>query len=361
MSADSGRRRPPVLRVLTGPAGRVGLSLVVVVAVFAFALPRLADYGSAWELVRHMSVTEVGILVVVALVNLSSYAWMWMAVLPGLSWWRAAMVEEASTAVSNTVPAGFAFGVGTIATMFHSCGHGAAEITRAVVLTGIWNNLVKLGLPVVALGALALVGETNAALRAASLFGLLVLAAAVALLVLALVRPGTAHLLGRAAEGAAGRVARLRHRRPPTGWAERAEAFRTDSEHLLRRRWVYLTLAALGSHGLLFVVLLTCVRFVGGLSADVSWPHILAVFAVTRLITLVPITPGALGVAELSYVAGLVAVGVPGPAAAGAVLLFRALTWLLAIPVGGVCLVLWRRGVDRRLGRQDTPLPAATP
>jgi putative heme transporter len=232
--------------------------------------------------------------------------------------------------------------------MFHSCGHGAAEITRAVVLTGIWNNLVKLGLPVVALGALALVGETNAALRAASLFGLLVLAAAVALLVLALVRPGTAHLLGRAAEGAAGRVARLRHRRPPTGWAERAEAFRTDSEHLLRRRWVYLSLAALGSHGLLFVVLLTCVRFVGGLSADVSWPHILAVFAVTRLITLVPITPGALGVAELSYVAGLVTVGVPSAIAAGAVLLFRALTWLLPIPIGATCWVLWRRGVGHR-------------
>jgi uncharacterized protein (TIRG00374 family) len=352
-----GRLRSALTSRLFGPA----VSLAVVVAVFAFALPRLAGYSAAWDQVRQMTVPELVVLVLVALVNLSSYAWMWMAVLPGLAFWRAVMVEEASTAVANTVPVGFAFGLGTIATMLHSCGRGAAEITRAVVLTGLWNNLVKLGAPLLALGALALVGEASGALRTASLFGLLVLAAAVAVLALALVRPRTAHLLGQAAERVAGAVARFRHRSPPTGWAERAEAFRTDSEDLLRRRWAHLTLAALASHTLLFSVLLTCVWFVDDLPADVTWAHVVAVFAVTRLITLVPITPGALGVAELSYVAGLVAVGVPGPAAAGAVLLFRALTWLLAIPVGGVCLVLWRRGVDRRLGRQDTPLPAAPP
>ena len=74
---------------------------------------------------------------------------------------------------------------------------------------------------------------------------------------------------------------------------------------------------------------------------------VLAVFSVTRLVTIVPITPGALGVAELSYVAGLTAAGVTATAAAGAVLLFRFLTWFLPIPTGVVTWLLWRAGVGQ--------------
>jgi putative heme transporter len=46
-------------------------------------------------------------------------------------------------------------------------------------------------------------------------------------------------------------------------------------------------------------------------------------------------------------VAGLATIGVPAPAAAAAVLLFRFLTWFLPIPVGAACWLLWRRGAGR--------------
>jgi uncharacterized protein (TIRG00374 family) len=85
----------------------------------------------------------------------------------------------------------------------------------------------------------------------------------------------------------------------------------------------------------------------------VNWVVALAIFAVTRLVTLVPITPGALGVAELSYVAGLTAAGVDPDAAAAAVLLFRFLTWFVPIPLGLASWLLWRRGV----GRVPSPAP----
>ena len=77
---------------------------------------------------------------------------------------------------------------------------------------------------------------------------------------------------------------------------------------------------------------------------------VLAVFAITRLVTLVPITPGALGVAELSYVAGLTAVGVGAGAAAAAVFLFRFLTWFVPIPLGLAAWLLWRHGIGRVAG-----------
>ena len=73
---------------------------------------------------------------------------------------------------------------------------------------------------------------------------------------------------------------------------------------MLRHRWPHLSAAAVVSHLALFLVLLVCLRTVDGQGSDVPWLLVLAVFSVTRLVTIVPITPGALGVAELSYVAG---------------------------------------------------------
>ncbi|MGY1708821.1 YbhN family protein [Geodermatophilus sp. SYSU D00758] len=339
--AARGRR---LRRVLTGPWARTLLTVAVVVAVFAGVLPRIADYSAAWDLVRAMTVAEVVAVAGIALVNLFSYAPLWMAAMPGLTLGRAVMSDQASTAVSNTVPAGFAFGVGTNAAMYHSFGFSAAAITRAVALTGVWNNLVKLGMPAFALGGVALVGDVDSGLDIAAAVGSAVLVAGVGGLVLAVTHERATRLLAGAAQRLAGRAAPLVRRRAPTGWPERAERFRAGSEDLVRARWPHLTVAAVASHTALFLVLLTCLRTVGG-GSGLSWVELLAVFSITRLVTLVPITPGALGVAELSYVAGLTAAGVGATAAAGTVLLFRFLTWFLPIPVGAVTFVLWRRGV----------------
>jgi putative heme transporter len=346
-AAPAGRWWGTVRRVLTGPVGRTVLTVGVVVAVFAGVLPRMADYSAAWDLVRGLTAAEALGVGVVALVNLFSYAPLWMAAMPGLTLGRAVMSDQASTAVANTVPVGFAFGVGTNAAMYHSFGFSAAAITRAVTLTGVWNTLVKLATPAVALAGVALVGDVDPRLGAAALLGSTVLLLGVGALVLVLTHGRAAAVLAGAAERGAGRVAHAVHRRPPSGWVARTDRFRADSLDLVRDRWVHLTAAAVASHAALFLVLLVCLRAVGGRGADVSWVVVLAVFSLTRLVILVPVTPGALGVAELSYVAGLTAVGVDPAGAAATVLLFRFLTWFLPIPTGVVAWLLWRRGVGR--------------
>jgi uncharacterized membrane protein YbhN (UPF0104 family) len=329
------------------PGFRLGVPLGVVVAVFAFALPRIADYSEAWAVVRAMSGAEIGVLTVVAVINLLSYSALWKAALPGLRWRQAVMAEEASTAVSNTVPVGFAFGVGTLAAMFTSLGHSPGAIARAVGITGLWNNLVKLAAPVVAVTALAFEGDTSNGLDRVAVVGALVLGVVLGLLALAAHSHRVARLLGRVGQRLSTPLLRALRRPPPDDWGARADRFRADSESLVRHRWLALSIAALASHGMLFVVLLTCLRFVDEGDAHVSWAQVLAVFAITRLVTIVPITPGAVGVAELSYVAGLTTVGVPAAVAAGAVLLFRFLTWFLPIPIGAACWLLWRRGGER--------------
>ncbi len=334
-------------RVLTGRIGSSVLTLAVLLAVFAGLLPRMTDYAGAWALVRGLTAGETAVLAAAALANLISYGPVWTAALPGLTLGRAVLSDLAATAVSNTVPAGFAVGVGTNAVMFTSYGFSPAPITRAVALTGIWNNLVKFAVPGAALGGVALVADVPPGLAVAATLGGVLLLAVAGALVAVVSHAGAGAAAARAAQRIVGVLARAAGRRGPGGWPERAERFRADSLDLLRARWVRLTAATLVSHAALFVLLLVCLRTVDGEGAGVHWLAVLAVFAVTRLVTAVPITPGALGVAELSYVAGLTAVGVGATGAAAAVLVFRLLTWFLPIPCGVAAWLAWRHGVGR--------------
>ncbi|MGY1753377.1 lysylphosphatidylglycerol synthase transmembrane domain-containing protein [Blastococcus sp. SYSU D01042] len=341
------RPRGPARQLLTGPVGRTLLTLVVVGAVFVGALPRTADYADAWELVRDLTGAETALVIGAALVNLLTYAPVWMAALPGLRFGQAVLSDQASTAVSNTVPAGFALGVGTNAAMFHSFGFSAAQITRAVAITGIWNNLVKLGLPALALGGVALIADVPPGLAVAAGVGSVLLLVVVAALVAVVARQAAGAMVARLAERAVGAFARAAGRRPPAGWPERAERFRSGSVQLVRDRWARLTAAVVISHAALFTLLLVCLHTVDGGGTEVHWPAVLAVFAVTRLVTAIPLTPGALGVAEPSYVAGLTTVGMSATSAAAAVLVFRLLTWFVPIPCGSIAWLAWRHGAGR--------------
>jgi hypothetical protein len=59
---------------------------------------------------------ELATLVAIAGWNLCTYAWVWMAVTPGLSFWRAMAMTQATTAVANTIPVGVgaASGIGRV-------------------------------------------------------------------------------------------------------------------------------------------------------------------------------------------------------------------------------------------------------
>jgi len=334
---------------LTGPWSGTLLTAVVVTAVFAGVLPRMADYAGAWDLVRDLTGGETTLLAAVAALNLLTYGPVWMAALPGLRLRQAILSDLASTAVANTVPAGFAVGVGTNAAMFNSFGFAPPQIARAVALTGIWNNLVKFALPALALGGVALVADVPPGLAVAAALGSALLVVVVATLVAVVTHRAAGAAVARLTQRVVAGLARIAHRHPPSGWPERAERFRTDSLELLRARWSTLTVATCASHAALCALLLVCLRTVDGDGADVHWVAVVAVFALTRLVTAVPVTPGALGVAELSYVAGLTAVGVSATGAAAAVLVFRLLTWFLPIPCGLVAWIAWRRGAGRPL------------
>lgn len=322
-------------------------SIVVVVAIFGFALPQFADFGQVWQVIDAMTLIEIGTLVLVAAWNIVTYWFVMVASLPGSNYWQAMKVNLTSTAVANTLPGGGAIGIGVTYAMYSGYGFTNTEISLSVLVSGIWNNFVKLGMPVIALALLAIQGDVTTALITASLVGVAVLIGAIILFTLVL---RSAAFAGAFGERLGHVVSALRKivRKPPVAMRDSVTRFRTDAIGLLKRRWLPLTAATLVSHFSLYLVLLVTLRNVGVSDAETSWIQVLAVFAFVRLISALPITPGGVGVVELGLTAGLVAAGGPEAQVVAAVLLHRFLTWALPIGFGLIAYLKWRSGAEKR-------------
>ena len=118
--------------------------------------------------------------------------------------------------------------------------------------------------------------------------------------------------------------------------------FRDRAGALIAARGWRITAATAASNLTLWLVLLACLRGVGLSQAQVPWQTSLAAFAFVRLLTVLPITPGGLGITELGLIATL---AVRPPASAqvtAAVLLYRAVTYLPPIPLGAIACLIWR-------------------
>jgi putative heme transporter len=337
--ASDARGRPSrTRRVVQG-----GVSLLLVVAIFYFVFKRI-DLAEVWAEIRGMTWLELATLGLVAVWNLATYAFVWMSVTtPRLGFGRAMVLTQSSTAVANTLPAGAAVGIGVTYAMLGSWGYSRSRSTLAVLVSGVWNSFIKLGLPVLALALVALQGNATPARVTLALAGIGGLAAAVVVFAVILRSEQGARRVGELAGRVASRALRLVGRPPVAGWEVATTRFRARTVDLLAHRWHVITAVSLVSHLSLWLVLLLCLRHVGVSDAAVGWAEVLAVFAFARLATAIPFTPGGLGVVEAVLIGGLVAAGGDKTKVAAAVLVYRALTWLLPIPVGAGTYLWWRR------------------
>jgi uncharacterized membrane protein YbhN (UPF0104 family) len=329
---------------------QIVLSVAVVVGIFAFAIPKIADYGSVWRAITAMTWLELATLVLATLFNLVTYWWQNMASLPGLGFWQAAVNNQTTTSIADTIPGGGYLAVPIGYAMYRSWRFSSSAIALSVATTGIWNIFMKLALPIVALGLLALNHQARGGIVTASLIGVVVLVVAVVLFALMLWREELARLIGSAGNRPVNAVRRLLHK-PRSDVGDTAVRFRGEIIELVRGRWLALTATTILSHLALWFVLLLALRHVGVSESEISTVQVLGVFAFGRLISALPITPGGVGVVELTYIGGLVLAGrthadVPPDVfraqVAAAVLVFRALTYGVQIPLGGFTYLIWR-------------------
>jgi putative heme transporter len=347
------RRTKPVWRVI-----QILLAVGVVAISFLYAIPKIANYSEVWTEIRDMTPLELLFLLAATALNLVTYWWANMVSIPNLGLWQAAVNNQTSTTVANTMP-------GVSYEMYRAWGFSKRDVGLSVAVTSVLNIFAKLALPAIALLLIIVTHRASGSLIGASIVGVLILFGAVVLFGLLMWKKRFARAIGSGLGRAATWVARRFRRSRTFDWGEAAVRFRRNTIDFLVERWFRLTGTTIISHLSLYLVLLLALRFVGVSDAEVNWAQVLGVFAFARLLTAVPITPGGLGIVEVAYIGGLILAGqghadVPTDVfhaqVTAAVLVFRALTYGIQIPLGAITYVIWRTNTSWR-----KPAPIAAP
>ncbi|HWG27768.1 YbhN family protein [Actinospica sp.] len=320
------------------------LAIAVILAVFGFIFPSIASYSAAWNDVSAMTAAWILALIGVTVLNLFTGWWFITTCLPGLSLPRAAAMNLSSTAVANTVPGGGAIALGVSYSMTSAWGFSTEEFTLYTLVSGLWSQFAKFGTPAVALLALSAVGRPSSQLVLATILGTGVFLAALGAVIWALHSENFMAVLGRFAQRAATKVMGWFHRSGPKDLEEAFLEFKHLAAKLIKTRGWLMSVSTLTSDLTGWFVQLACLRSVGVTAGEVSWEKSFAGYALIRLLTTIPVTPGGLGITEVgltAYLAAGLGTGATDRIAA-AILLSRALTFVVPIPIGAVNFAAWR-------------------
>jgi putative heme transporter len=319
------------------------LAIGVIAATFLFVLPRIADYRDVWDVVKTLSWPQLLALLAVVLVNLATYAPPWQAALPGLRFRPAFVVTQASTASTYVAPGGFAPGMAVSFAMLRGWGFSGRPVTLAVTVTGVWNQLVIFGFPIIALGLLTSEGGRHPLLRTMALIGAAVFGGVVVGLVVGFWSAQLARKIGDLAARIVSWLKRLVRRKPVSWGGDSFVRFRRETIGLLRRRWHVITLATLAGHLSVFAVLLVSLRVLDVPASEVTWIEAFAAWSVIRVLGSLPITPGGLGIVELGLTSLLVGFGGGQAEVVATVLVYRFLTIVPTLVLGLLAAATWRR------------------
>jgi putative heme transporter len=331
-----------VRRRLVRPVIRL-LPILLVVAVFGLVLPKIASYGDVADELGRLSARSLAELIAVAALNVATFAPPWMTAFPGLGFRRAILLTQASTAMASVVPGGEAVGAGFSVGMLRAWGYSRGTIAAGLAVLTSLNLLTKVVFAVAAIVALLLTGGEAGPLGVLTAIGVAVAAAAVTVAVLFLRSDASAGRLGELGQRLFERVRRLLRRQPGQPLPDRLVHFRRETAHLLGRRGLSLAFWMLVGNFTVFLVLLVALRAVGISAGEINAVNAFAAWALVRLVTAIPVTPGGIGIVELGLTGALVAAGGDQTEVVTAVLLYRAFTWLPPIVIGMPSLLLWRR------------------
>jgi len=263
-----------------------------------------------------------------------------------LSAGRAVAIAYASNAMAQSLPI-VGSGAATAFTYRRMVSHGAVPTLAGWTLTlaGVASNIAFV--IILSIGGLVS-GETLAMIAGG--IGLVLSALVIAVGVIAVRRASVRERVGRAAVWVLSRVQRLIHR-PAGDAAGIVGATMADltAFHLHRRDALHVVGSAFRNWAFDLLCLAFSIKAAG---AHVPWWGIVLAWAAGAGGASLNLTPGGLGVVELALTGALVAVGVPSNQALTAVLVYRAITFWLAIVVGWP--IYWR------LSREHT-LVAAVP
>jgi uncharacterized membrane protein YbhN (UPF0104 family) len=257
--------------------------------------------------------------------------------LPHLPHGKAFVVNVSGSAVGNLLPAGGAAGAAATYKQLRSWGFSRRAISTSLIVTGVWNILARLLLPI--LGIVLMIcfaGDLNPAVMGAAAVGAAGGTAVLAVFITMLASERACQAIG--------------------GWLERSLRFLPfvrnadpslrqhilDQRHqtiaVVRHGWLSMTFGLVGFFGMNYLLFWFCQNTVG---VQFPFAYMFFAFALSRLLTSVTVTPGGVGVSETGVAALLVGWGASPAQATAGVVLYSLYVHFLEVPLGALGWLAW--------------------
>jgi uncharacterized membrane protein YbhN (UPF0104 family) len=328
---------------LSGARGWVRFvgSWTLAMIVLGVGLPRAVKLS--WHVVmptlESVPWSAVAVLVALWCLGMLFHSFLLTAAAPDLTPARAITLNVTGSAVANVVPLGGAAGVELNRRMMKAWGIDSRSFSSYLLLINLWGIGCKLLLPSLAVLAL---GQTDQhvvlPVRAAALGTGAIFIGLVALATTILLSSRGAAAVGTLIDRTVDVCRRLTGRGHDPRLAVPILDIRRDCHRLVAIGWLRMSVGIFGYVALQCLLLGVCLHLT---SAGISWPGVLAGFAVERTVTLMPVTPGGIGVGDLGLVSVLMALGGVPAGVTAAALLYRAFVFAVQVPVGGCILGGW--------------------
>lgn len=330
-------------RILQAVLG-IGLAVVLIV----WGLPHFAktSWADIWSSIQVVPWWHVLAFQGLMLAGLYCYTFTLTGAMPGLSHWRALILNLCGSSVSNLLPGGGAVGLAATYAMCRSWGFTNRATSTMAIVTGVWNVLSRIALPVVAIVALWWGNDQlPAPLRDAAVGGMITGAIIIGVLVAVIASERQAQRVGRFFDRLLRPLFRRSKRTATMSVDQLVRELRARITDTVRTGWLQMTFGMIGFFGLYYALFVLIMRDVG-----VALPlgMLFAAYAIGRLLTAVGITPGGLGVTESATVIALVGWGAPPAQATAGVVLFSVVTHLMEVPLGGLGWLAWSATAQRR-------------
>lgn len=327
----------------------IGITLIVLIAVFGFVIPKVADYKSIAQYIGEISPLAWALLALAASAFLIAYPIVLVQVLRSLRLREAFVNHMTGTAITNSVPSGGALALPVNYAIYMSWGFTPESVTAGLLAAGVWDWFGRIALPILAVVGVALLGDAVWWMWLVSLVGVLLVAMMVIVLVKVLGSEEGAQKFADWLDGVGTWVFDRIHRTKPDIVAAVLQ-FRTDLNSIVQTRAARLTAATVFNHAAMTMLFVVSVYAVGVTTDQIPIPWMILAFSLGRFLVMIPVSPGGLGLVDLGWL-GLLTMGwqasnpgvpVDHDLIAAGVLLFRGLSLLPPIPIGMASWLFWR-------------------
>jgi uncharacterized membrane protein YbhN (UPF0104 family) len=327
----------------------IGITLAVLIAVFGFVIPKVADYRSIAQYIGEISPMAWALLALAASAFLIAYPVVLVQVLRSLRLPEAFVNHMTGTAITNSVPSGGALALPVNYAMYMSWGFTPESVTAGLLAAGVWDWFGRIALPILAVVVVALMGDAIWWMWLVSLAGVLIVTIMVVVLVKILGSEEGAQRFADWLDRMGTWVFDRIHRTKPDIVAAVLQ-FRTDLNSIVQTRAIRLSAATVFNHAAMTILFTVSVYAVGVTTDQIPIPWMVLAFSLGRFLVMIPVSPGGLGLVDLGWL-GLLTMGwqatnpgvpVDHDLIAAGVLLFRGLSLLPPIPIGMASWLFWR-------------------